>query len=461
MDTLNKFKETPEGKAIKGVLTLRNILAIIVVLLLMSTCSHNPAGVNTRVFNPGLGTSWKMEEGYYFKVPLFNSTKSYNQRVTVAVTSNEDTCKAASHCEDPLAEGLEFSDTYRARVEYQMRFQLPLTSENMEDLHQAVKNERNLIGNTLLPFALTLASDTASQVEGTNFAQGGRNQFRTLMQDQADKGMYVTEVKREVVSGSNATDYAKDAKKGDQRVRQVVYVTGEDGERIRKPTSIEAYGISVVANSIQLVYTDPVGKLREYVMDKQTYIARQIEEEESQKFLREKTETERLQGAKALVTQNNNLTKANEKARLDAERERIEEIAKLKLANDRATEVAEREKIEANKVADLAKIEKARLLDNAQKELAIQRAKRKASEQEASVIKNIGFAEAAVEKAKYDAINIEVLRIRSDEKKALAMYESNMKVEMPTYLKIGGDDKTSSSIEDMSSMKLMEQLSVK
>ena len=55
-----------------------------------------------------------------------------------------------------------------------------------------------------LPFALTLAADTAQQVEAGNFAQGGRNEFRTLMDDQATNGMYKTKVLKILVKAENA-----------------------------------------------------------------------------------------------------------------------------------------------------------------------------------------------------------------------------------------------------------------
>lgn len=425
------------------------LAAVAGVILLPSTINYNDSGVSTRVQTPIIGYTWHMDEGFYFKLPFLSRERSYTQRGTVSVTDNEDIIEASVAVSSPRT--LQFSDSYLMKVEYSFRYALPDNPEGLEEMHQAVKSEANLLGNTIIPFSLTLAADTAQQLEAGSFAQGGRNEYRTLMDDQAVNGMYVTKVQKVKIVAENADtssnkEVANATKEQEQFVRRVTYVMDEKGNRKRMPNPLASYGIQIQPNSVALIQADPVDKLVEYIANKQKNLALQIAQEEQQKLLREEAKTIQLEGAKNLIAKQNTLKLENEGSILTKEKE-VEEAGLQ----------AEKERVEAEKAATLALIDKERERKTAEANEAIQKANYAAAQYEAKAKLEVGLAEARVDQAKYAAIDKGVLSLEVDKAKALALYNSNMKVTMPTY--VGGSAEGGmNNIEAMSSLKVMEML---
>lgn len=424
----------------------KSVVAALCAVLTFATVNYNQSGLYTRVQSPLVGYKWVQTEGFYAKMPFLSSTKSYSQNGTVAVTDNESIIETASAYEIPR--NIQFSDSYQMRLEYSFRYELSTNPDILEDMHQKVKTEQNLLGNTILPFALTLAADTAQQVEAGNFTQGGRNEFRTLMNDQSANGLFVTRVEQTAIEAEQAdTESDRDAgttKKGTQYIRKVVYIEDDQGKRLRTPLSIAEYGIKVVPDSIAIIEAEPIGRLVTYIDKKQENIALQISEEESQKLLRQQAKTAQLTGAKELVTSTNELNIAKANAIIKQEQEL--EVARV---------LAQKEIVEQEKVASLAIIDKRRELQIAKDNEGIQRANALAARYEAEAIKEKGFAEAAVDKAKYQAIDKEVLRLEVTKATQLALYNSNVKVTMPTI--VGGGNEAN-SLETFTSLSVIEKL---
>ena len=416
-------------------------------IVLMSSYGYNDSGVSLRLQQPILGYTWIKEEGFYFKLPFVSRTRAYNQKGTIASSDNESIVETASLSSAPR--NLQFADSYELRIEWSMRYQIPMDDDGLEEMHKSIKSESNLLGNTLMPFAQTLAADTAGQLNAGNFSQGGRNEYRSLMDNQSQFGMYETKVEKvKVVSEQADTENERDnsTKVGNQFIRKVVYLLDNNGKRKRKPLSISQYGVQIVPNSINLIEANPVGRLTQYIDNKQKNISLQIEQEENQKLLREKAKTAQLQGQTDLITKTNALNVKKQEAIIAAE-QRVEE-AKLQ---------AQKETVERQKVADLAIIDKNRELQVSKANEGIQKANAVAAKHEASAIKEVGFAHAAVKKADYAAIDKTILALEVDKAKALALYKSNLQITMPTYVG-GGSGGGSSSLEAMSSLKVMEML---
>ena len=112
--------------------------------------------------------------------------------------------------------------------------------------------------------------------------------------------------------------------------------------------------------------------------------------------------------------------------------------------------------VEKNKTAELAIIDKKRELQMAKANEGIQKANSLAAKYEATALKEVGFAKAAVTKAEYEAIDITVLTLEVDKAKSLALYKSNVVVNMPTV--VGGGQGGVNSLETMTTLKVLEQL---
>lgn len=418
----------------------------VALLIGYNSFGYNDSGVSTRLQQPLMGHTWIKEEGFYFKLPFVSKVRSYNQKGTIASSDNPSIVETASLATPPRA--LQFADSYEMGVEWSMRYEIPNVDENLEDMHKSLKSEANMLGNTLMPFAQTLVNDSVNQMLGGDFAQGGRNSLRTLIDNQSQNGMYQTKVERVSAGakegkGSNSSTGGTTA--SDLEVTKVVYLEDATGKKLRTPLAISQYGIKIVPNSISIIETQTLGRLVKYIETKQKNITLQIEQDEKQKILVKQAQTSKLQGEKDLIDKTNSLNIAKQTAIISAER-KVEE-AKLQ---------AEKETVERQKVADLAIIDKNRQLQEAKANEGIQRANAIAAKHEANAIKEVGFANAEVKKADYAAIDKGILMLEVDKAKALAMYESNMTVNMPTV--VSGQGGSSNSLETMTTLKVMEQL---
>lgn len=442
---MESIKQDLKGKISKySKIIVGSALAVIV---LFNSYGYNDSGVSLRLQQPMIGHTWIKEEGFYFKLPFVSRTRSYNQKGTIASSDNESIMETASLTSPPRA--LQFADSYEMDVEWSMRYEIPMDDDGLEKMHVSLKSEDNLLGNTLMPFAQTLVNDSVNQMLGGDFAQGGRNSLRTLIDNQSQNGMYQTKVKKvktNRVDGTGSNKVTGGTSSDDLEITTVVYLTDTNGKKLRTPLAIEQYGIKIVPNSIAIIETKPLGRLVKYIDTKQANIALQIEQDEQQKLLAKQAKTSKLKGEKELIDRTNQLNIKKQEAIIAMERQ-VEE-AKLQ---------AEKEIVEKQKVADLAIIDKQRELQIAQSNEGIQKANSVAAKHEAVAIKEVGFAKAEVKKADYAAIDKAVLALEVDKAKALALYSSNIQVTMPTYVG-GSNGEGSSSLEAMSSLKVMEML---
>lgn len=421
----------------------------VALLIGYNSFGYNDSGVSTRLQQPMMGHTWIKEEGFYFKLPLVSKVRSYNQKGTIASSDNKSIVETASLATPPRA--LQFADSYEMGVEWSMRYAIPSVDADLESMHRSLKSEDNMLGNTLMPFAQTLVNDSVNQMLGGDFAQGGRNSLRTLIDNQSQNGMYQTKVERVSAGqkdgkGSNKTTGGTSA--SDLEITQVVYLEDANGKKLRTPLAISQYGIKIVPNSISIIETEAIGRLVKYIDTKQKNIGLQIEQDEKQKILVKQAQTSTLQGEKELIDKTNELNISKQTAIIQAER-KVEE-AKLQ---------AEKETVERQKVADLAIIDKTKQLQEAKANEGIQKANAIAAKYEATAIKEVGFAKAAVVTANYKAIDPKILSMEVDKAKALALYNTNMTVEMPTLYQSGGNaGGTDGNIEIMSSLKVLESL---
>lgn len=446
--TINKEKINKVTSGLKK-FGITGVVGFAAFVTVMSSFTTVGSGDLVRIQNNLTGNQeWIMTEGFALKAPFFSTVVTYPQEGTIAVTDNEELCDTASLCANPRQVG--FADTYGVTVEASFRYSLPRDAEALERMHDKVKNKDNLFGTTLMPFSQDLINFTASQFRAEDFMQGGQNEFKSRMIDQASNGMLVTKREKIIVEVEQANRESDreggGANVGEQFRYQVTVLEGADGLPLRNPTAIKAYGITIVPAGINLVDYNPEKRLRDFMTDKQDRVRARAKIVEDQENERQMAITAQLTGDRERIQKQNILLQQKDAAKIAGEKAVV--TAKLQ---------AERETVERQKVADLAIIDKKRELQVSKANEGIQKANAVAAKYEASAIKEKGFAEAAVDKAKYNAIDKQVLALEVDKAKALAMYKSNMTVNMPTVVSNGAQG-SSDSLEMMTTLSVMEKL---
>lgn len=454
MDTVEeKIKKTLSTVKAWGI---KGSVILFTVVVLAKSYGYNEGGVNTRLKEPSFsetvkgelpaGVTWIKEEGYFFKVPFLSRTRTFNKNGTIAATDNKDLIEASSLVVPPMT--APFADAFQMQFEWSARYELPMDDLGLEYMYQKLKSQKALLANTVMPFAQTLFTDSVNQMLGGDFAQGGKNSLRTLVDNQAQFGMYQTKVVRspKVRAAGMGSNSVLGGTQTGLEITEVKYLEDSKGKRLRTPLSIAQYGIKIVPNSFQIVENRAQGRLIKYIDNKQRNLELQIEQDERQKLLAKEAKTEQLTGEKNLVTRTNDLNIKKQEAIIKGE-QRVAEAGLL----------AQKETVDRQKVADLAIIDKNRELQIAKANEGIQQANATAAKYQASAIKLVGFAEAAVKKADYAAIDKQILALEVDKAKALAMYKSNMIINMPTVVS-GGGNGTSNSLELMTTLSVMEKL---
>lgn len=419
------------------------------LVVMLSSYGYNEGGMYTRVQQPVAGYKWVKEEGYYGKIPFFSKEKKWNKNGTIASTDNEPLIEASGITVPPTT--AQFADSYEMRFEWSMRYELPTSDEDLEFMYQKLKSQENMLANTIMPFGQTLFTDSVNQMLGGDFAQGGKNALRTIVDNQSQNGMYQTKVERIKVSrgtGEGSNNVLGGAST-DLEITKVVYLEDGAGKRLRTPLSIAQYGLKIVPNSFQIVENKPTGRLVDYIKTKQDNQRLQIEQDEKQKILAKQAQTSQLEGEKRLVERTNVLN-INKQEAIIAMEQQVEQ-AKLQ---------ADKEKVERQKVADLAVIDKTRELQIAKANEGIQKANASAAKYEAQAIRETGFAEAEVNKAKLQAKQsnkeIYLAELALEEAKAIATVLPNVKIQTPQIV-MGGNG-GGNQVSDLLSTKLVQDV---
>lgn len=423
------FVPTLKHGIIAGVLALATITGI-------SSFEKVDAGEYVRIQGPSGAYAWYTDPGIKFKVPFFSTTTTYQELTTVAFSRNEDTRDSASIAEMPAL--IKFADGYMGEGEFTFRFRLSTSEDKLEMMHKAVKRQSALEGNTLLPAANELLNQTANQFTGSGYAQGGKGEFKARLQDQARNGMLTVKRTRQEVDAVVA-DQSKDDDRNQNNTAKVYEYVMEvqqdaNGVDLRTPLDISQYGITIAQVTMGDFAESP--ELGDFLSDR-----RQKERESKNRIDEQRVERE------------NAIT-----AGLKGETARIQAKNKALMVKDAAV-IKEQQKvaIEQEK-ANLSVIQKNKELAIATANEGIQKANAKAAKYEAEAALEMGLAHAKIKKANYQAIDKEVLRLEVQRETMLAnarAYEAKG-IQMP--LIVGNSDGKSNPIEDMSSLKLLEQL---
>ncbi|AGH57037.1 hypothetical protein VPMG_00002 [Vibrio phage VBP32] len=402
----------------------------------LSSFENVSAGEYVRVQKPSGSYTWYTEPGIKFKIPFFSTTTTYQELTTVTFSSSEETRDSASISEVPAL--IKFADGYTGNGEFTFRFRLSALEEDLEKMHKAVKRQSALQGNTLLPAADELLNQTANQFTGSGYAQGGKGEFKARLQDQAKKGMLTVKRIRQEVDAVVA-DQGKDddrAQNNTAKVYEYVMEVQRDanGMPLRTPLDISQYGITIAQVTMGDFHESP--ELEQFLSDRRT------KERESKNRIDEQR-----------VERENAIT-----AGLRGETKRIQAKNKALMIKDAAV-IAEQQKVAVEREkANLSIVQKEKELAIAESNEGIQKANAAAAKYEAQAALEMGLAKAKITRANYQAIDKEVLRLEVQKATMLANARAYEKQGIQMPLIVGGGNGQSNPIQDMSSLKLLEQL---
>ncbi len=427
------FKPTIKNLVISGIVALGAITGI-------AAMEKVDAGEYVRIQNPSGSFVWYTDPGLKFKIPFFSTTTTYQELTTVTFSRSEDTRDSASIAEVPAL--IKFADGYSGEGDFTFRFRMSPSDDKLEMMHKAVKRQTALQGNTLLPAANELLNQTANQFTGSGYAQGGKGEFKSRLQDQARNGMLTVKRIRQEVEAVVADQAGEGERAQNNTAKVYEYVMevqeDENGVALRTPLDISQYGITIAQVTM--------GDFEESVELKQFLSDRRQKERESKNRIDEQR-----------VERENAIT-----AGLRGETQRIQAKNKALMVKDAAV-IKEQQKvaIEQEK-ANLSVIQKNKELAIAESNEGIQKANAAAAKFEAQAALEMGLAEARIKKAHYNAIDKDVLRLEVQKATSLATARAYEKqgVQMPLIVG-GGAGGASNSIENMASLKLIDQLTVK
>lgn len=394
------------------------------------------------------------EAGIHFKLPFVSTANFYNEYSTLCFDRKED----PSATYDGGAQKVTFSDTYSGNVNVCFRLQLPSDPDMLVEINGAVKNSRNLVHNTYKQNLVDLLAYTAPQFTGEAFMQGGQNEFRTRLEDQAKNGLYVTkrqavQISREVAQAGIGNDNKK-VTTGKSMQYRVIIQKDENGTPMRVDSQLAKLGINVVQVSFTSDF-EPEPDLLAYMKKKKERIENRASIKENQETERQKAITAKLQGERERIQAKQQQLRAKDAAEIDAAKKIALEKAAAEL------ELVQRQKMVdlAAKDRELAAEQKARELEMSQANAGIQKANYTAAKYEAQAIKEKGLAEAAVTKAKYAAFDkkLRTQELINEQTRYVAEAMQRTNVVMPSTVITGGQG-GNNSLESLTNLTIIDKL---
>jgi hypothetical protein len=391
-----------------------------------------------------------MTPGYKFKVPFVSKVWYYDEVTTVTYSQVDGDYGASSN--NPY--DITFADTYGGLVKGSFRVEMPKDPDKFITLHKAFKRYDNFVENGAEKFTNELLAYTANQFTGESFMQGGQNEYKNRLEDQARNGLYETRrtaVKVSKQSGSVGlkNDNASKTSDSEAVIYKNVIQRDTKGAPLRQPNPMDKYGVKVPQVTIDGFI--PETDLESFMKNKKSMVRKRAKLIEDQENERQSAITAKLKGDRERVEAKQMMLKERDAAVIQADKE-------VQLAKKQA----ERETVERQKLADLAIIDKKKELQVATDNEGIQKANEKAAKFEAQALLHKGLAEAKVINAKYSALmknkDIVMAEIQRDQTVVLSENLKDFKVELPTYYSSSADG----SSQDMNSLKIiMDTMGIK
>jgi len=420
---------------IKGI-GIKGAIIIAVLFVINASIVNVDAGRYMMEQTPSGKLIPHMTPGYKFITPFVTDVKFYNEVTTITYDEREGQATSAN---PPFH--ITFADTYSGDVKGSFRIELPKDPEKFILLHKAFKRYDNFVDNGIEKFTNELLAYTANQYTGEAFMQGGQNEYKTRLFDQATKGLYVTKrtkVKRDRVIGdvNLKNDNAGKNVIGQQYVFKNIIQRDAKGKPLREQNPMAKYGVKVTQVTIDGFIPEPA--LSKFMQNKKDMIQKRQKLIEDQENERQSAITAKLKGDRERVEAKQKMLREKDAAVINANKK--VELAKLE---------ALKEKVERQKLADLAIIDKKKDLQMATADEKIQQAREKAAKYEAQAKLHNGLADAQILKAKYSAYNktLYAMEIQKETMINVTKNLANIKIAMPKVNIVeGNSDKSPNSM---------------
>ena len=391
-----------------------------------------------------------------FRMPGFSMDTHYKYSTTIDFDDAIVAGKQKASSSNPSI-GVRFADTYTGFIPMAARLDLPRTNDEMLlSIHSSFRSYDNLVDKLYEKTLKDVVVNAAIQYTGEEFFQGALNEFKTSLNDQANNGIIETKrikVPSESISSvvSSVGGGKKEMVKNTVMVWKTIPQTDAKGKLIRAKNPFTQYGI--VVSQINIGSPTPEPKLETLLGKKKDLVAKKIEITQRQENAKAEAETAVLEGE-------TNRAKEKQVQLLAAEKQIVAKEKEVKLAGLDA----EKEKIVANKLAALSKIKKQQELDISTSNKDIESANFASAKFRAQAEKEMGFATAAVTKAKYNAINPKLyalemqVKITANLGKALNGITVNMPTNMVTSGGKGGAKTSTDVVMDLIQIDKLNEL---
>jgi regulator of protease activity HflC (stomatin/prohibitin superfamily) len=302
------------------------LIAIIIYLIYKALFFQPVSGYIYHYEDPWWGTQMYNQVGIYVKIPFISRITRYNQAWTVSFGS-----RVIGDDEQILKQGplrLTFSDSYTASMPATFRYRLSNNKTKLEIIHRDFIEFQNLVDSLLIPISEDVMVNTAMQYQGEEFFTGGLNQFKTVLKDQLQYGLYKSEPQDKIIGSDEIKPY--------KTARQWKLLKNETGEFLRMDNPLKTYGIEITQIDLGVPIPEP----------------------ELQTLLDDKKRFDRIANEKAKELA---LVQEEEKIQLA----QIEKVKKIQLAQIEKEQEIELAQIAKQQEIELAQIKKEQEIENA------------------------------------------------------------------------------------------------
>lgn len=447
----DRYGNTVEELRIGRVVTVTTI-AVITFGIIMSMFNSLKMGYSYVYQNSVTGKKVVYHGPDFLIRPRFISTLTPYKDDTTLSFSVDDGDGATSE-KPPIK--VAFADTYKSDINMNARIMLPTNDDHMLKLHKSFRTYDNLVRSLYTKTIVDVTVNAAQQFTAEEVFQGGLNGLKSAIEDQANKGVYVTQ-RMKVLSESGVTDRTEigGKKTNSKTTKKAVYVwkaipkKDRSGHNIRTSNPFEKYGVTV--SQVNLAEPVPEELLESLLSEKKRLVGKKISSIQKQENAKTDIETAKLEGeAKRVLAEQERLIKA------DAE------IIELKKQVKVAEQQALKEIVEKQKEADLAVIDKGKELQIAEANEGIQEANYKAATFEAKAITEKGLAQAVVKKEMYLAVKKDILELEVEKVTQLAKYKAlgTANITLPSTVMMGsGSTGTDDGLEALTNLHIMDKL---
>ncbi len=269
---------------------------------------------------------------------VFEYKKAGTYRFSVLATERTESQESA--VSEPVE--VRFSDAGVARISGNIRFDTPASEEGLLRIHEKFRSYGHITESLIKPAVAEALILTASLMTAEESYSGRRAEYAQLAWDQVLNGVYLTEwLKLDTV----------DANTGERTTARVVRVKRDlDGNPMRKPNPLTAYGVTVSQFLLDKDIDYEEGVLNQIKTQRDAMMKTVTARAEAQKAEQDKITAE-AKGKAAVMTAKYAAEVEKQTAVVNAEREKA--VAELQAQKELEVAKLDRQEAEQFKAAEV------------------------------------------------------------------------------------------------------------